>query len=138
MVRWHKIAINASMNPSAVLSSGTTNNEMSLDPELYIHLKGVMDEVLTTAPRVLGTPLPDDFATSEQLLQSTQRNTSGSKPSMLLDWEQGKTMELEVILGNPIRIARSHGLEMPRLQTLYALLRKAQENRRKETASSRL
>jgi 2-dehydropantoate 2-reductase len=138
MVRWHKIAINASMNPSAVLSSGTTNNEMSLDPELYLHLKGVMDEVLTTAPKVLGTPLPEDFATSEQLLKSTQRNTSGSKPSMLLDWEQGKTMELEVILGNPIRIARSHGLEMPRLQTLYALLRKAQENRRKETASSRL
>ncbi|CCD34342.1 hypothetical protein BofuT4_P027260.1 [Botrytis cinerea T4] len=45
MVRWHKIAINASMNPSAVLSSGSTNNDMSLDPELYIHLKGVMDEV---------------------------------------------------------------------------------------------
>ena len=129
MVRWHKIAINASMNPSAVLSNGTTNNAMAMDPELYIHLKGVMDEVLSTAPKVLGTPLPKEFATSEALLKSTQKNTSGSKPSMLLDWEQGKRMELEVILGNPIRIAREKGLEMPRLQTLYALLRKAQENR---------
>ncbi|TGO31427.1 hypothetical protein BHYA_0842g00010 [Botrytis hyacinthi] len=138
MVRWHKIAINASMNPSAVLSSGSTSNDMSLDPELYIHLKGVMDEVLETAPKILGTKLPQEFATSEQLLKSTQKNTSGSKPSMLLDWEQGKTMELEVILGNPIRIARSHGLEMPRLQTLYALLRKAQENRIEEKVSSKL
>jgi 2-dehydropantoate 2-reductase len=129
MVRWHKIAINASMNPSAVLSGGSTNNAMSTDPELYLHLKGVMDEVLSTAPKVLGTPLPKDLATPEAILRSTARNTSGSKPSMLLDWEQGKKMELEVILGNPIRIAREKGLEMPRLQSLYALLRKAQQLR---------
>ncbi|TVY59722.1 Uncharacterized protein LSUE1_G008103 [Lachnellula suecica] len=129
MVRWHKIAINASMNPSAVLSGGSTNNEMATDSELYWHLKGIMDEVLDTAPKVLGTPLPKEFATPEAILKSTQKNTSGSKPSMLLDWEKGSKMELEVILGNPIRIAREHGIEMPRLQTLYALLRKADENR---------
>lgn len=129
MVRWHKIAINASMNPSAVLSGGLTNNAMVTDPELYLHLKGIMEEVLSTAPKVLGTPLPKEFATPEAILRSTQKNTSGSKPSMLLDWEQGKKMELEVILGNPIRIAREKGLEMPRLQSLYALLRKAQETR---------
>jgi len=134
MVRWHKIAINASMNPSSVLSGGTTNNAMSTDPELYRHLKGVMDEVLSTAPKVLGTPLPKEFATPEQILRSTQKNTSGSKPSMLLDWEGGKKMELEVILGNPIRIAREKGLEMPRLQSLYALLRSAQENREKNNS----
>ena len=138
MVRWHKICINGAFNPSAVLSNGTTNNAMSMDPELYIHLKGVMDEVLETAPKVLGTPLPKEFATSEAILKSTQKNTSGSKPSMLLDWEQGKRMELEVILGNPIRIAREKGLEMPRLQTLYALLRKAQENRDQAKSQSHL
>lgn len=129
MVRWHKIAINAAMNPSAVLSGGSTNNAMATDPEMSIHLRGVMQEVLDTAPKVLGTPLPAEFASPEAILRSTQKNTSGSKPSMLLDWERGATMELEVILGNPIRIAREHGLEMPRLQSLYALLRKAQENR---------
>lgn len=129
LVRWHKIAINASMNPSAVLSSGTPNGAMALDPELYIHLKGIMDEVLSTAPKILGKPFPKEFASAEAILRSTQKNTSGSKPSMLLDWEQGKNMELEVILGNPIRIAREKGHEMPRMQTLYALLRKAQENR---------
>jgi 2-dehydropantoate 2-reductase len=132
MVRWHKIAINASMNPSAVLSGGSTNNAMAMDPELYRHLKGIMEEVLSTAPKVLGTPLPEEFASPEAILRSTQKNTSGSKPSMLLDWEQGKKMELEVILGNPIRIAREKGLEMPRVQSLYALLRMAQENRDRE------
>ncbi|CZR63694.1 uncharacterized protein PAC_13591 [Phialocephala subalpina] len=138
LVRWHKIAINASMNPSAVLSYGSTNNAMAKDPELYCHLKGVMDEVLATAPKVLGTQLPKEFATSEAILRSTMRNTSGSKPSMLLDWESGKRMELEVILGNPIRIAREKGLEMPRLQSLYALLRMAQENRENQKQSSKI
>lgn len=136
MVRWHKIAINASMNPSAVLSGGSTNHEMSMDDELYIHLKGVMDEVLATAEKVLRTPLPPELASSEAILRSTQKNTSGSKASMLLDWEQGKKMELEVILGNPIRIAREKGVEMPRLQTLYALLRKAEQQREQATQAT--
>ncbi|KAF2635557.1 2-dehydropantoate 2-reductase [Massarina eburnea CBS 473.64] len=138
LVRWHKIAINASMNPSSVLSGCVSNNAMSLDSELSIHLKGVMEEVLATAPKVLGKPLPKEFATPEQILRSTQRNTSGSKPSMALDWEAGKTMELEVILGNPIRIARERGFEMPRLQTLYALLRMAQQARTEAKSKSKL
>ncbi|KAK3201443.1 hypothetical protein GRF29_185g923694 [Pseudopithomyces chartarum] len=138
LVRWHKIAINASMNPSSVLAGGISNNAMSLDSELSIHLKGVMEEVLATAPKVLGKPFPKEFATSDRILRSTQKNTSGSKPSMALDWEQGKTMELEVILGNPIRIARERGFEMPRMQTLYALLRMAQETRNRSKTQSKL
>jgi len=138
LLRWHKIAINASMNPSSVLSNGSSNNAMSLDSEMYIHLKGVMDEILQTAPKVIGEPFPQDFATSERILKSTQKNTSGSRPSMWADWDQGKPMELEVILGNPIRIAREAGYEMPRLQSLYALLKMAQKNRDEYRSKSKL
>jgi 2-dehydropantoate 2-reductase len=138
LVRWHKIAINASMNPSSVLSGCTPNGTMALDSELSEHLKGVMEEVLTTAPKILGHPFPKEFATADRILRSTQKNTSGSKPSMALDWEQGRKMELEVILGNPIRIARERGFEMPRLQSLYALLRMAQENRDKAKLKSKI
>lgn len=134
LVRWHKIAINASMNPSSVLTLGSTNADMASDPELQRHLKGVMEEILATAPKILGQPMPPEFATPEAIIRSTRRNTSGSKPSMAMDWEQGKRMEIEVILGNPIRIARERGFEMPRLQTLYALVRMAQEVRERESA----
>ncbi|TID16079.1 6-phosphogluconate dehydrogenase [Venturia nashicola] len=127
-VRWHKICINASMNPSAVLSGGVGNANMVRDPELRLHLKACMDEVFEAAPKILGAPFPSKLATPEQILKSTERNTGG-KPSMLLDWEGGRPMELEVILGNPVRIARRHGVEMPRLQTLYALLKSAQGRR---------
>ncbi|KAF3921184.1 hypothetical protein ABW21_db0202774 [Orbilia brochopaga] len=128
-VRWHKIAINASFNPSSVLSNGSSNQTMAEDPELAEHVRGVMDEVLTTAPKVLGAPFPADFASAETIINSTRKNKSGSRPSMWADWEAGRPMEVEVILGNPIRLARAKGLEMPRMQTLYALIKMAQVNR---------
>lgn len=138
LLRWHKVAINAAMNPSSVLSGGSTNAAMALDNEMHYHLKGVMDEVLDTAVKITGVPFPKEFATAEAVLKSTMKNTSGSKPSMQADWEQGKRMELEVILGNPIRMARNHGLEMPRLQSMYALLQMAQTNREAKEKSSKL
>ncbi|KAJ9655743.1 hypothetical protein H2198_005449 [Neophaeococcomyces mojaviensis] len=129
LLRWHKIAINAAMNPSSVLSGGTDNASMALDPDMYAHLKGVMEEIFEVAPKVTGKPFPKDFATAEQILNSTKKNPSGSKPSMQIDWAEGKKMELEVILGNPIRLAREKGYEMPRLHSMYALLKAAQRNR---------
>lgn len=128
-IRWHKIAMNATMNPSAVLSGGAGNRELALDAELAEHAKGVMDEVLAVAPVILGKPLPKWLATPEQVLDSVSKNTSGSRPSMWQDWEAGRRMELEVILGNPVRMARERGMEMPRVQSMYALLKKAQEKR---------
>jgi 2-dehydropantoate 2-reductase len=132
-VRWHKICINASMNPSAVLAGGIGNADMVMNPEIRIHLKACMDEVFAAAPKILGAAFPTKLATPEQILKSTERN-KGGKPSMLLDWEGGRPMELEVILGNPVRIARRHGVEMPRLQSLYALLKSAQTKRQHDQA----
>jgi ketopantoate reductase len=127
-VRWHKICINASMNPSAVLSGGVASADMVKDPELRAHLKGSMEEVFDAATKILGKPFPATLATPEQILKSVERNTGG-KPSMLLDWEAGRRMELEVILGNPVKIASRHGVEMRRLQSVYALLKSAQRQR---------
>lgn len=94
------------MNPSAVLSGGTGNSRMSLDPELRIHLRGCMEELFATAPKVLGQAWPPKLASAdaEKILKSSERNTAGL-PSMLLDWNAGRPMELEVILGNPVRRA---------------------------------
>ncbi|KAL5604356.1 hypothetical protein BROUX41_002328 [Berkeleyomyces rouxiae] len=128
MVRWHKLCINSAMNPSAVLSGGRGNADMASDPELRIHLRAVMQEIRAAVPAILGRELPENLANPDAILKSTDRNT-GARPSMLLDWEAGRPMELEVILGNPVRIARERGVEMPRLQTLYALLRSMQKMR---------
>lgn len=129
LLRWHKIAINAAMNPSSVLSGGSDNQSMANDPDMQEHVLGVMNEVFDVAQKLFDQPFPKEFATPEQILRSTKKNSSGSKPSMQLDWADGKKMELEVILGAPIRIAKAKGLDMPRLQAMYALLKTAQRNR---------
>ena len=38
-------------------------------------------------------------------------------------------MELEVILGNPVRLAREKGIEMARVGTMYAFLKTMQDRR---------
>lgn len=135
-VRWHKLCINAAFNPSAVLSGGRGNADMAGDPELRRHLAGVMEEIRAAAPAVLGRPFPEEMAGPERILRSTERNVGG-RPSMLLDWEARRPLEIEVILGNPVRIARAKGVELPRLQSLYALLRSAQAMREAEGEGKR-
>ncbi|KAK3402226.1 ketopantoate reductase PanE/ApbA-domain-containing protein [Sordaria brevicollis] len=139
LIRWHKLCINAAFNPCSILCGGLGNAEMVRDPELRLFLSQVMYEIWDAAPLILGLPKgegfdkdPKAFATPEKILKSTERNV-GSKPSMLVDWEMGRPLELEVIVGNPVRIARQRGVEMPRLQGVYALLRSMQGVRERRT-----
>ncbi|CAG7848529.1 SubName: Full=Uncharacterized protein {ECO:0000313/EMBL:CCA66563.1} [Serendipita indica DSM 11827] len=160
-VRWHKIAINASFNPSSVLSNGAANSDMAADPLLKTHILGTMREILHLATIVLQSPLPSKFATPEKIIESTLRNTrknfdsnqqksqkrpvkddgESSRPSMWYDWAQGRPMELEVILGNVVREAERVRVDVPRVQSMYALLCMAQARRdaeRKRKTGARL
>ena len=44
------------------------------------------------------------------------------KSSMLVDFEAGRPMEVEAILGNGIRVAKRHGVSAPHMESLYGLL----------------
>lgn len=134
--RWHKTAINAAVNPTAVLAGGVTNQGVGIDDELCLHAKGVMNEVLDAAVTVLGQELPASLPTVHDVWEGVKLDTSGSKASMLVDWEAGRKVELEAILGEPLRQARAKGLDMPRTQSLYALLRSSQAMRERNKSSS--
>ncbi|OKL59571.1 hypothetical protein UA08_05036 [Talaromyces atroroseus] len=45
------------------------------------------------------------------------------RPSMLLDLENGRPMELEVILGNPLKTAKELGVDAPIMTTVYKFLK---------------
>jgi 2-dehydropantoate 2-reductase len=134
--RWHKTAINACINPSAVLAGGCTSQALALDAELYDHEAGVMKEILDLAVNVLNEPLPRDLPTIEAVLQGVKDDLSGSRASMWHDWVAGRKLELDAILGEVLRQARAAGVEIPRTQTVYALLRMAEEMRDKAGHSS--
>ncbi|CAO1623157.1 unnamed protein product [Sympodiomycopsis kandeliae] len=138
LIRWHKLIINSAFNPSSILSGGKGNADMiTFSNEMRIHIHSCMEEIYQTAPKIFNQPFPSGLATPDAILKSTERN-KGAKPSMLIDWQNGRPLELEVILGNPVRIAREHGFEMPRLHSMYALLKSAQAQRQADKKSSKL
>lgn len=83
-----------------------------------------MLEVLAVAHEVVSREgaavLPD--AVAEAIIQN-ENPQSVFKPSMLVDLEAGRPMEVEAIVGGIIRKAHTHGKSTPRLEMVYAALK---------------
>lgn len=124
MTRWGKVMINSALNSSGVLSGAIGAAQLLRNDDLREHILACMYEVVNAVPKVLGAPLPETVAPPEKVVASVARN-AGAVSSMVQDWRAHRQLELDAILGEPIRIAKQHGAEMPRLQTMYALLRSA-------------
>lgn len=116
--RWQKLVWNAPFNPVSVLGGGVDTRTILGSEECTRLVRAVMEEVCRLADAA-GHPLPPDVI--EQNIQGT-RVMKPYKTSMLLDFENHRPMEVEAILGNAIRIARSLGVLVPHMETLYGLL----------------
>jgi 2-dehydropantoate 2-reductase len=56
------------------------------------------------------------------------------KTSMLQDIEAGRETEVEAIIGSVLEIARLTGIDMPRAQTVYALIKRLNDQIAHESA----
>lgn len=115
--RWRKLVWNAPFNPLSVLHRATTREIMDHD-EWRALARLVMEEVCAIAA-ACGHPLPPGVV--QKNLEDTQR-MAAYKTSMLLDFEAGRTMEVEAILGHALAVARRFGVVTPRLDDLYTRL----------------
>lgn len=78
-----------------------------------------MQEVIDIA-RGCGVPLKDGLI--DQLMEKINA-MPGIGSSMQTDCKSGRPMEIDVILGFPVRKSRELGIRAPFLETLYVLLR---------------
>ncbi len=117
--RWQKLLWNAPFNGLTVLSRGATTRDLIATPETAALARAIMEEVAAIAAAV-GHPVAPGAI--EKMLADTRAMTP-YKPSMLLDCEAGRPMEVEAIFGNAVRAATRVGVPVPRLAMLYALLR---------------
>lgn len=125
--RWSKLLINASWNPICALSLSRDAAFLASSSMAEKLVTEVMEEVVLVAQALGHTNITSDFA-REQLQRALERKgTKGIEPSMLVDVLNGRRMEVEVILGNPIKVAREVGVDVPRMETLYALLKALDE-----------
>ena len=115
--RWQKTVWNAPFNPISVLSNGLDTQSVLRTQESYV--RAIMSEVAEIA-KAVGHPLREDIV--DQNIDNT-RKMPPYKTSMLIDYEHGRIMETEAILGNAVRAGQSAGVETPYLSSLYALMK---------------
>ncbi|BCX82866.1 2-dehydropantoate 2-reductase [Methylomarinovum caldicuralii] len=115
--RWRKCVWNAPFNPLSVLSGGLYTADILESQEGFV--RTLMQEVCAIAA-ACGHPLPD--AVIDRNIDDTYKMPP-YKTSMLLDFEAGRPMETEAILGNAVRAARREGVAVPHLESVYALMK---------------
>lgn len=120
--RWLKLVLNAPYNSMCALTRSDSGAILSgTGPLAMSVMHGVMDEIVATANALGYDTVKRE--TAEQLLKKSRQSTPSKsiQPSMLVDIQQGREMEVEVILGNPLRQAKALGVVTPRLEMLYLM-----------------
>lgn len=116
--RWRKLVWNIPFNGLSVLLDASTDAILG-DPETRVLVADLMDEVVAAA-RADGHPI--DPAFRDEMLRTTDAMTPYA-PSMKLDHEARRPMELDAIYGEPLRVATAVGAPMTRVQVLARQLR---------------
>jgi 2-dehydropantoate 2-reductase len=119
--RWEKLVWNVPYNGLAAVLGVDCSVLMDRVEPLVSDL---MFEVVSAAHAVIGHTIPTSFV--ETMLNNT-RNMDAYKPSMMIDRELGRPMEVEAIYGEPVRRAESAGCAVPRMRMLYQQLRVIEE-----------
>ncbi|MDY6903049.1 MAG: putative 2-dehydropantoate 2-reductase [Thermodesulfobacteriota bacterium] len=109
VARWQKLVWNMAYNGTCVVLAATTDQLMA-DASAVSLVRGIMEEVAEGA-RVCGHPLEDGFI--DVMLEATKKMVAYS-PSMKLDFEAGRPLEVEEIYRTPIAMAHAAGYHMVR------------------------
>jgi len=116
--RWRKLVWNIPFNGLSVAAGQKSVDEILASQELFDQSIALMHEVIKIA-NALGHEIPRDFA--DQQIART-RSMGAYKPSTLVDYLAKKPLEIEAIWGEPLRQAKTAGVESPHLEALYERL----------------
>ncbi len=116
--RWRKLVWNVPFNGLTVAAGGVTTDVIMHDPALRAEARALMEEIVGAAAR-LGYRIAPEFV--EHQLELTA-GMGPYRPSTLIDWLEGREIEVEAIWGEPLRRAQAAGATLPRLGRLYARL----------------
>ncbi|KAF5252627.1 hypothetical protein FANTH_2522 [Fusarium anthophilum] len=116
--RWEKVVWNAAWNSLTALTLMDTHTWLSSSDLSTPMTRKLMKEVIDVA-NALGVPL--EYELIDRLLEKILAMPPiGS--SMRTDYENGKPMEVEVILGYPVRKGKELGIDVATIETLYTIL----------------
>ncbi|KXT11311.1 hypothetical protein AC579_296 [Pseudocercospora musae] len=115
--RWEKVVWNVAWNPLTTLTGVQVQKWLSTSPEAMTFTRNLMEDVIKVARR-FNVPLKDGLA--EELI-----NRVLPMPlifsSMYVDAMEGRPLEIDVIVGFPMKKAKEYGMDVPALTAVYAL-----------------
>jgi 2-dehydropantoate 2-reductase len=118
MKRWEKVVWNAAWNSLTTLTSLDTQSWLSSSPGAMPMTRELMREVIDVARKC---DVPLEYSLIDQLIQKILA-MPGIGSSMQADFKAGRKMEVEIILGHPVRKAQELQVPIPILDTVYTLL----------------
>lgn len=117
-VRWKKLVWNIPYNGLTVVLNAATD-ELTNDKSSRELVIDLMNEVVQ-AGRVCGAKISDTFIS--KMITMTENMTPYS-PSMKLDYDAHRLLEIQTMFTNPIRIAAEHGFTMAKTKVVENQLR---------------
>jgi len=116
--RWKKLVWNIPYNGLLVILDARTDEIMG-DANMRNLVTEIMQEVLERA-KSCQCQIPDSY------IQKMLDHTDKLRPyltSMKIDYERRQPLEIEGIIGNPLRIASGAGVKLPKIGMLYQQLK---------------
>lgn len=117
--RWEKLVWNIGFNGLGVAAQADTSIVLNT-PELSETLSGIMTEVREGA-EAQGIQLIPNIV--EKMINNS-RSMGPYKSSMQLDFEAGRRLEVESIIGEPLRRAKAAGRPSPFITMLYSIVKR--------------
>lgn len=117
--RWRKLLWNLPFNPLSVVAGGLHTGELCDGGEIEKLCSALMDEVIAVA-NASGVKLTRKMA--DEQIEYT-RNFPPYRTSMLQDFDAGKFLEVDAIIGNAVKIAQKHNISVPLMSCVSVLLR---------------
>ncbi|KAI0023662.1 ketopantoate reductase PanE/ApbA-domain-containing protein [Xylariomycetidae sp. FL0641] len=118
VLRWEKVVWNAAWNSLTTLTLMDTHAWLNSSDDAVRMTREVMKEAIDVA-KALGVPV------EHSLIDRHMDKILGMPPigsSMRTDYENGRPLEVDMILGYPVKKGRELGLAVPTIDTLYILL----------------
>ena len=117
--RWEKLVWNIPFNGLCALLLQTVDRLLTVPASRRL-VREIMLEVIRAAnAQDLSRPIPDGYA--DTMLEFTD-NMGGYRPSMQIDREEGRPLEVAAIFRTPLDYGASRGIAMPRVEMLATLL----------------
>jgi 2-dehydropantoate 2-reductase len=120
---WVKLLGNVAFNPISALTGGTLE-ELVRHPDTSRLVRELMIETETVAGK-LGIELPISI---DQRMAGAEK-VGAHKTSMLQDYEAGRPMELEAVVGAVVELGDRLGVPMPCTRAVYACAKLLDEHR---------